>query len=173
MSKKGLSGRVRWYRKYHRQFGVVLLAFVILSSATGLLLSWKKDVSLIQPPTQKGQAQTLSEWKSLDELATIASDLMPNNQIDRLDIRPDKGIVKVIFVDGSWEVQLDGATGEVLSHARRHSDWIEQLHDLSIISDGVKLVTMNLLAFGLLVLGFSGFWLYFGPKLIRKRKLEK
>lgn len=168
-----MSGRVRWYRKYHRQFGVVLLAFVVLSSVTGLLLSWKKQVNLIQPATQIGQTESLAEWKSVDELAAIASALMPDNQIDRMDIRPDKGIVKVIFVDGSWEVQLDGATGEVLSHARRHSDWIEQLHDLSIISDGVKLVTMSLLALGLLVLGLSGFWLYFGPKIIRKRKLVK
>jgi len=67
-----------------------------------------------------------------------------------MNVRPEDGIVKVLFKEGNWEVQLDGVSGEVLSVGRRHSDWIEKLHDLSIISDGTKLVTMNILGVGLI-----------------------
>jgi uncharacterized iron-regulated membrane protein len=76
----------------------------------------------------------------------------------------------VQFTRKNWEVQVDPVTLEVLNVARRHSDWIEQLHDLSIISDGVKLVSMNVLGLGLMVLSLSGFWLWYGPVRLRRRK---
>jgi uncharacterized iron-regulated membrane protein len=157
--------------------GILLLFFIVISSGTGLLLAWKKDVALLQPPTQKGSSEELSTWKSLDELTTIAqkalSDKYPeeaNNSVEELSVRPKKGIVKVIFKNGNWEVQVDGTDGSVKSIAKRHSDWIEQLHDGSIISDAFKLISMNILGVGLLVLGTTGFWLWYAPKIVRKMK---
>jgi len=61
----------------------------------------------------------------------------------------------------------------VLSVARRHSDWIEQLHDGSIISDLFKLISMNFLGIGLLIMILSGLWLWYGPKKFRKMKRRK
>ncbi len=90
-----------------------------------------------------------------------------------MDARPSKGIVKVLFKNGYWEVQVDASTGKVKSIARRHSDWIEALHDGSIVSHIFKLVSMNLIGFGLLFLIGSGLWLWYGPKLIRQRKKFK
>ena len=70
--------------------------------------------------TQKGVSKDLTEWKPLAELSVIASDAFykkypaqKNNPIDKMDVRPSKGIVKVIFDGGWWEVQVDGASGEV------------------------------------------------------------
>jgi uncharacterized iron-regulated membrane protein len=90
-----------------------------------------------------------------------------------MDIRPSKGIVKILFEDGNWEVQVDGKSGEVLSIDKRYSDWIESLHDGSIISDGFKLVSMNFLGMGLLFLIFTGLWLWYGPRRIRIKKRVK
>lgn len=167
---------LRSYRVYHRYLGLGLGVFLIISSVTGLLLGWKKDVDLLQPPTQKGATTDLPQWISLADMATIAqtaldsAQQLPNTPIDRLEARPDKGIVKVLFAEGYWEVQLDGSTGKVLSVARRHSDWIEHLHDGSIISDGFKLVSMNVLGLGLLALVISGFILWLFPRKVRQLK---
>ena len=154
--------------------GLLLAFFVLISALTGIFLSLKKEVDLLQPPTQKGESKVLSTWKPLSELALIANEAFfkthpeqRENAIDRMDVRPSKGIIKVLYQSGYWEVQVDGTSGEVLSIARRHSDWIEQLHDGSIISDGFKLVSMNVLGLGLLALMCTGLWLWYGPRVVR------
>ena len=160
--------------------GIILAIFLLISAVTGMLLSLKKEVDLLQPPTQKGSSKSLDTWKPLSELATIATTTFHeqypdqiDNTIDKMDVRPSKGVVKVLFEKGYWEVQVDGTSGEVKSIARRHSDWIEHLHDGSIISDGFKLVSMNTLGLGLLILMGSGLWLWYGPKQVRKMRRKR
>ena len=151
----------------------------MISAVTGILLSLKKEVDLIQPPTQKGISKELSEWKSIDEIAIIARDAFQkmhpeiDNTIHRLDVRPSKGIVKVIFKKGYWEIQVDGQSGQVKSIARRHSDWIEALHDGSIVNHIFKLISMNILGIGLIFMIITGLWLWYGPKRYRKLKRKR
>nr|WKN37584.1 PepSY-associated TM helix domain-containing protein [Tunicatimonas sp. TK19036] len=165
---------LRAFRQWHRWVGVSLLVFVLISSLTGLLLAWKKNVDFLQPPTQSAPAND-QPWLSITQINQIALDAFEeaypgqNLQIDRLDVRPQKGVVKVLL-DSYWEVQVDGYSGQVLSIARRHSDWIEQVHDGSILSDTFKLWSMNALGAGLLLVSLTGGWMWWGPKQIRKRK---
>lgn len=166
---------LRDFRKFHRYTGLVLALFLGISAITGVLLSLKKDIDLIQPPTQKGISKDLSTWKPIEELAALAStafyEAYPDqvgNEIDRLDVRPSKGIAKVLYEQGNWEVQIDGTSGAIKSIEKRYSDWIESLHDGSIISDGFKLVSMNTLGIGVLFLMGSGLWLWYGPKKVRE-----
>lgn len=149
----------------------------MVSAITGVLLSLKKDVSILQPPTEKGVSEVLSDWKPIHELSTLALNHLHDNitgssniLVDRIDVRPTKGMAKVIFDDDSWEIQIDGVSGKVLSMGKRHSDWIEKVHDGSIISDAFKLVSMNVLGWGTMILIFTGAWLYYGPGVYRKRK---
>ncbi|MDX5437317.1 MAG: PepSY domain-containing protein [Pontibacter sp.] len=171
-----LTSLLRSYRVYHRYLGLVLCLLLLISSVTGLLLGWKKDIDLLQPPTQKGSTTDLEQWVPLASMAQVATAALDSaqginsNPIDRIEARPDKGIVKVLFAEGYWEVQLDGSSGKVLSVARRHSDWIEHLHDGSIISDGFKLISMNALGIGLLLLTLTGLSLWLFPRQIRKLK---
>lgn len=162
----------------HRWFGLSLALLLSISAITGVLLALKKEINLLQPTTQKGESTDLSSWMPLEELQTLAEHalrkhlgiLLMDNRVDRIDVRPGKGVIKVLFEKEYWEVQMDGKTGEVLSVARRHSDWIEALHDGSIISDGFKLVSMNVLGWGVLFLIFTGIWLWGIPRLLRKWK---
>lgn len=170
-----ISKSLRDYRKVHRYFGLSVALFVIISALTGILLAWKKNVDVLQPPTQKGETTELSAWQPVEKLADVAAEAVDSlglgkANIDRIEYRTTKGIAKVIFDTGSWEAQIDASTLEVLSVAKRHSDWIERLHDGSIISDLFKLISMNFLGIGLLILVGSGLWLWFGPKKIRKLK---
>lgn len=169
---------LRTFRSTHKALALGLLALVVVSALTGIALGWKKNVALLQPPTATGEAATLERWAPLHRLAAIAGTALaaeigrddPARLVpERLDVRPDRGIVKVLF-PGAWEVQMDGATGEVLSVARRHADWIETLHDGSIISDGFKLLAMNALGLGLLALSATGVWVWYGPRRIRKER---
>ncbi len=166
---------LRQFRSYHRYLGLALALLLLLSALTGILLAWKKQSDLLQPPTQKGAQPGLVEWLPLDQLGEIAQSALlkegmelEDAVIDRMDIRPGKGIVKILFKEGWWEVQVDGTSGKVLSIARRHSDWIEKVHDGSIISEGFKLLSMNILGFGILLLITTGIWLWYGPRLFRK-----
>lgn len=169
--------RLRNYRKYHKWLGIALALFLLVSAITGILLAWKKDIDLLQPPTNKGVSKELSTWMPVEELANIATEALyaahPNlegNAVDRMDIRPSKGIVKVLFDKGWWEVQVDGTTGEIKSIQKRHSDWIEALHDGSIITDWFKLISMNFVGWGLLIMIGTGLWLWYGPKQVRQLK---
>jgi hypothetical protein len=173
---KKIADRTRRFRTYHRYVGLTLGILVLISSITGILLGWKKDVELLQPPTKKGISTDMEQWLPFSEMADRAiagldsGAAVRDNPIDRIEARVDKGIVKVIFLEGSWEVQLDNTTGKVLSVARRHSDWIEKVHDGSIVSDLFKLITMNVLGIGLLFISISGFFLWFYPKKMRRLK---
>jgi len=95
-------------------------------------------------------------------------------EIDRIDIRKEKGSVKFIFLDSFYEVQLDGATGRVLSIGKRRSDFMENIHDGSIVDDYlgtngyIKLVYTNVMGISLLIFTITGFWLWYGPKRMRK-----
>lgn len=173
---------LRDFRIWHRYIGLTVTILIFVSALTGIFLALKKDFDILQPPTQKGESKNLADWKPIDDLATIAMNAFyekcpeqQGNPVAKMDVRPSKGIVKVIFDNGWWEVQVDGVSGEVKSIARRHSDWIEALHDGSIISDGFKLVSMNVLGFGLLFMLVTGLWLYYGPKRYRflKKKMKE
>ncbi len=118
----------------------------------------------------------MENWLSSATIVSIANDTIFQIQpqivsdgVDRLDYRPVKGIVKVLYNKGNWEVQLNATSGIVLSAGKRYSDLIEKIHDGSI-SDGVKLITMNGLGISLLFMSFSGFWLWFGPRRIKTIK---
>ena len=182
---KRIAKSTRTHRKLHRIVGSFLLVFFFLISLTGLLLGWKKHSGgLILPKTEKGSSADLKTWLSYDALNTLAiqalRDSFPENVspvLDRIDARPDKGIVKFVFKNHFTEIQLDGTTGKVLAVNQRTSDIIEQIHDGSILdllfdtSDGqIKLVYTTLTGSGILLLSFTGFWLWYNPKRIRKQK---
>lgn len=177
--------RTRQYRKLHRYIGSTLVFFFFIIAITGLLLGWKKHSGgIILPKTEKGISTDLKQWLSYDSLNTLAflalRDSFPETLspvIDRIDARPDKGIVKFVFKNHYQEIQLDATTGKVLAINQRTSDIIEQIHDGSILdvitntSNGqIKVFYTTLLGVGLLTLTISGFWLWYNPKRIRKLK---
>jgi uncharacterized iron-regulated membrane protein len=175
MALQKLVSSLRQFRSLHKWIGISVVLFMLITSTTGVLLGWKKNVELLQPATLKGESLDVSKWVSFEAIshsALRAIDSVTNeeNSIDRLDVRYDKGLVKVLFTKGYWEVQVDPSTGKAMSVAQRHADWIEHVHDGSIINDFFKLIYTNYIGVGLLFLSITGFWLWYGPKVIRKAK---
>jgi uncharacterized iron-regulated membrane protein len=182
MSDKSIKSKVkslRALRFLHQWLGIPLVVFFLIIGITSILLAWKKKAELL-PETLKTKVENRQEWISPAKMVKIAQQQMDSLQIstevDRIDIRPDKGIAKLTFKTHFTEVQLDGFSGEVLSIGTRHSDWIEKVHDGSIIDfylggdETVKLIYSTLTAIGLLLMSISGFYLWYFPKLIRKLK---
>lgn len=183
VSIKPQAKKIRWFRRIHRKISIALMLFFLLIAATGILLGLKKQAGLLAP-TQKGESADFSKWLPVDSLHKKAiiylRDSVSNQlsaRLDRIDIRPDKGIAKFIFKDHYWGLQLDCTTGELLLKEKRTSDFIENLHDGSILDkilgtsdEQIKASYMTLTGIGLVVLIISGFWLWFGPKRIRKLK---
>lgn len=177
---ESIARSTRFYRKLHKWLAVPLLAVMLLIGATGLLLGWKKQTELL-PPTQKSLL-TEQPWISLDSLQAIAirysrDSLQQLASIDRMDVRPQKGVVKVRFAEHFTELQLDGHTGQILSVRQRTSDLLEMIHDGSILDhllgleqDQLKLVYTSLASTGLILLALSGFWLWYNPRRIRSYK---
>ena len=148
------------------------LGLVILS---GLLLQVKKEFAWIQPPTMTGTPnELLIDWDQiLVATRTISATGVESwDDIDRLDVRPSKGIVKV-RCRNRWELQLDLATGEVLSSRYRRSDLIESLHDGSFFHELAKLYVFlpnGIILFGLWI---SGAWLWWLPFRAKRRKRKR
>lgn len=175
---------LRVFRKVHRISGALLFFFFLFVSLSGLLLAWKKNSNgALLPVTQKGTSSNLQQWLPLESLAQLAHkaakhEIGPNLEftLDRIDVRKEKGIAKFRYEEGNWEVQLDGATGTVLSTGKRYSDLLENIHDGSIIdvflpTNGYfKLVYSSIMGLGLLLFTVTGFWLWYGPKVLKKTR---
>ncbi len=186
MSIKAQAKWIRLFRWLHRKIAIPLLIFFFIISLTGLLLGIKKQTGLLAP-TQKGASSNISQWLPVAELNAKAIKYLHDSvskdlsaRLDRIDIRPSKGIAKFIYVDHYWGLQLDCSTGELLSIEKRSSDFIEDLHDGSFIDgllntsdEQVKVGYTIIMGLSLLLLVISGFWLWFGPKRIRNLKRHK
>ncbi|MBL8795507.1 MAG: PepSY domain-containing protein [Planctomycetia bacterium] len=158
-----------WTRKTHR-WGAILVALPFLVvSITGIILQLKKDWTWVQPATQRG-AGKLPEV-SFDAILQAArtvpeAGIAGWQDIDRLDVRPDRGIVKV-QAHNRWEIQVDLKTAQVLQVAYRRSDVIESLHDGSWFHDRVKLWVFLPTAVVVLGLWLTGIYLFFLPHAVR------
>lgn len=175
---------LRLFRKLHRFTGISLFIFLIFVSITGILLGWKKNSGgLILSETTNGTSTILEEWLPVhilvDNAIIYIKDSLAANLdtvIDRIDVRPDKGVVKISFKDHYIGLQIDGATGKVLKKETRMADLIEQIHDgswvdrqLGINSGTFKLFYTSICGLGLLTFCITGFWLWYGPKRLRNK----
>lgn len=191
MTETPTSGRqrqvkiLRVFRTVHRTTGAFLFVFFFCISATGLLLGWKKHSGgVILPKSHEGTSTYLADWLPIDSLHKNACAILHDSvdrtlslELERIDIRPDKGMVKFVFIDHFWGIQLDGATGQLLHIERRRSDFIENIHDGSILDyyfgtskEQIKLVYTSIMGLALLTFTITGFWLWYGPKRMKRQR---
>ncbi|WP_262917631.1 PepSY-associated TM helix domain-containing protein [Cognataquiflexum rubidum] len=182
ISKKAHQTRI--HRRIHKWISIVFVFFLVVIGITAILLAWKKELGLI-PKTQTTKVESPSNWIPLERMMeigqTFARDsLQKSDLIDRIDVRPEKGIAKIVFKRHFTEIQVDGYSGEILSVSQRNSDLVEKIHDGSIfdflmVSDSEisKITYSTLTSVVLLLLCFTGFFLWYLPKMIKKLKSRK
>jgi uncharacterized iron-regulated membrane protein len=173
---------LRIFRKIHRYIGAFLFLFFIIISVSGILLGWKKlSNGVLLPESQQGTSTELKDWISIDSLHTIACYELQQAttgdvslKLERIDIRKENGMVKFVFEEDYWEVQLDGATGNPLQIAKRQSDFLENIHDGTIFGTSfgmgtpIKIIYTSIMGIALLIFSITGFWMWYGPKKMRR-----
>lgn len=159
-------------RQLHRRGALLVALPFLVVIVTGILLQTKKQFAWVQPPEQRTESAVPGiPFEAILHAAAKHphTGITSWDDIDRLDVRPGKGIIKVIG-KRRWELQLDLATAEVLQVAYRRSDLIESLHDGSWFHPAAKLYLF--LPAGVIVLGLwlTGVYLWWVPILARRRK---
>lgn len=170
----GKAGTMKTMRRIHRLTASFLSVALLIVAVSGILLGWKKNSNgYLHPDSHQGTTTDFARWLPLDSLRTIAIMTLRENgreglseEIDRIDIRPDYGMVKFVFAHHYHGVQLDGATGKVLHVEHRRSDVVEDIHDMSIIDkllgiDGevFKLIYTTFTGLSLVLFTVTGVWL--------------
>ena len=164
--------------------GALLFAFFLIIGTTGFLLGIKKHSGgMILPKSYEGSSLNMKDWLPLDTLHQVAIatlhgiDPTLDTELERIDARPDKGMVKFVFIDKFIGIQLDLATAKVLHIEQRNSDIVENIHDGSIVDyalntggEQFKLVYTMIMGTALITFSVTGFWLWYGPKRLRSTK---
>lgn len=162
-------------RKIHRLVAIIISLPFLIVLITGLLLQVKKEVAWIQPISQKGISNTPSiTFEQILEVSQSIpeAEISSWDDIDRLDVRPDKGMVKVRSLN-NWELQIDTETAEILQIEFRRSDIIEAMHDGSWFADATKYWIFLPTGVFVLALWVSGMYLYFIPLLNKRRNAKQ
>lgn len=161
----------QWFRRLHRWATPFVAGTFLIVLSTGILLQLKKNLPWVQPPTVKGSSSIPGiTFEQL--LATVRAD--PRLQVEswkdvnRVDFRPKDGVVKIDALN-RWEMQIDVASGAVLSVAYRRSDLIESIHDGSWFHSSAKLWIFLPSAVILLLLWVTGIVLFIQPWLRKGR----
>ena len=172
---------LRIFRKVHKVSGLTLMSFLFIIAISGLMLGWKKNSGgLLLANTVTGTTTNMEKWlplyilsKSANRFAKDTLHIIP--KIDRIDVRPESGVVKYTFKNSMVGIQIDGATARILLVEKRYADIIEQIHDGSIIDktmgwkSGIfKLIYTSIMSMGLILFCVTGFWLWYGPKILKR-----
>jgi hypothetical protein len=150
----------------HVWVGVLAAVLLVVVSVTGIMLNHKSVLGF--QPDAEAVEPGLDGALSLADLVRAAESAAGVDAaaagVDRMDVRPDDGYVKIRFADRVvTEVTVALRTGDVLQVGERNDVFIEKLHSGEIFGDGWILLS-DALAVGLLVLLVSGTWMWLYPK---------
>lgn len=156
----------------HLWLGVVFTVMLTVISITGILLNHKRGLGLM-PDVAHAPTAPFPDALPLSRLAGIALTAVPPNDslnvayVDRMDVRPRDGFVKVRLRDASsTEVTIDLTSGRILHVGPRGDVFLEKLHSGEIFG-GRGVLLSDAGAVALVITLVTGVWLWLVPKLRR------
>ncbi|WP_298305130.1 PepSY-associated TM helix domain-containing protein [uncultured Erythrobacter sp.] len=164
----------RLFRQVHYWLSVAVFIPAAIVFVAGGLLMLKKEIEWIQPGTERGVVEGTIPTISYDQMVEAArahpeAGIEEWTDIDRIDLRVDRGIAK-LRANSGWEVQVDTSTAEVLKVAYRRSDTIEAIHDGSWFADWIKLYVFLPVGVILIIMWGTGGYLFVLPYLAKSKK---
>lgn len=150
----------------HLWLGIAMTVVVLMLSITGVLLNHKRPLGLMPdvPYEATGPFESALPMAELARLAAVAAPAAGGAGVDRMDVRPRSGIIKVRFRDDVvTEVTLDISDGRVLDVGERNDVFLEKLHSGEIFGDNWVLLS-DVAALALILLIGSGYWLWIFPR---------
>jgi uncharacterized iron-regulated membrane protein len=157
--------RVMFYT--HLWTGIAATGILLLVSVTGILLNHKAALGFMPDVSHEASGEFTTAL-SIAQLAAAAKQAVDpevaSSGIDRMDVRPSKGLIKVRFDDRRvMEVTLDIHSGEVLQVGERNDVFLEKLHSGEIFGGFWTLLSDAAAVLVLFLLG-TGYWLWLYPK---------
>lgn len=151
----------------HLWMGVLGSAAVLVICVTGILLNHKRALGLM-PDAENPEPADLHEALPLQRLVELAGEAVADGgappPVDRMDVRPSDGLVKIRFDDREvTEVTLDLALGRVLHVGERNDVFLEKLHSGEIFGEHGILMSDAAAAL-LTMLLISGYWIWLYPR---------
>jgi len=171
--------RVSFY--LHLWLGVLATVALVAISVTGILLNHKRGLGLMPDVPHEPTAPFVSAI-ALERLAYAALEAVPQEArgdwkpgdsvdvrlIDRMDVRPRDGYVKVRLRDkASTEATVDIATGKVVHVGKRGDVFLEKLHSGEIFGGQPYVLLSDIAAIALMITLVTGYWLWLAPKFSR------
>jgi uncharacterized iron-regulated membrane protein len=156
----------RWMFNGHLWLGVIISALLIVICITGILLNHKRGLGLM-PDVAHEPGGEFADALPMAELVRLAGEAVPAAAaagVDRLDVRPRRGYMKVRYRDDVvTEVTLDLNNGSILHVGLRNDVFLEKLHTGEIFGDRWVLLS-DFAAVVLVILIISGYWLWLFPR---------
>ena len=151
----------------HLWIGVVATFLVVAISATGILLNHKRALGFM-PETEYSNPDGFVASLPLAELVDRANEAVPPHVaeigVDRMDVRPGDGLVKVRYDDDLvHEVTVALVDGAVLAVGLRNDVFLEKLHSGEIFGDAWILLS-DFTAVALILLLLTGAWMWLYPR---------
>lgn len=156
----------RWMFHGHLWLGIITTGTVLILGISGILLNHKRPLGLMPDVAHEpsGDFAAALPLATLVDAASAAAPRAAPAGVDRMDVRPRDGIVKVRFRDDVvTEVTLDVNDGSVLHVGERNDVFLEKLHSGEIFGDNWILLS-DLGAVALIILVVSGYWLWLFPR---------
>lgn len=165
----------------HLWLGVISTIALIAISVTGILLNHKRGLGLMpevshEPTGEFVNAISVERWAAA-ALAAAPPESRPGWSpgdsvnialIDRMDVRPRDGYVKVRLRDkASMEMTVDINSGKVVHVGRRGDVFLEKLHTGEIFGGQPFVILSDIAAIALVLTLITGYWLWLVPKLHR------
>lgn len=165
----------------HLWLGVLSTIALIAIAITGILLNHKRGLGLM-PEVEHEPTGEFMAAQPLERLAYAAlvaapqaakgdwkeGDAVDMALIDRMDVRPRNGFVKVRLRDkASMEMTVDINTGTVIHTGRRGDVFLEKLHSGEIFGGLPFVIISDIAAIALVLTLITGYWLWLVPKLSR------
>ena len=163
----------------HLWLGVIVTVALVSISITGILLNHKRGLGLM-PEVDHEPTAPFEQSIHIERMAQAALAAAPQHArgdwkpgdpvdpglIDRMDVRPRDGFVKVRLRDkASMEMTVDIATGKVLHVGRRGDVFLEKLHSGEAFGGLRWVILSDIAAVALVLTLITGYWLWLAPRL--------
>lgn len=158
-------------KKIHKWVSIIIAIPLFIIFVSGVLLSIAPKVNWLQPSASKPVAPELKlNYEDVLKIAKTIPEAEVSNwkDITQLDVRPTLGVIRV-RAKNYWEIQIDAATGEILSSGLRIKTLLVAIHEGAWFSDAVRYYIFFPAAIGALGLLLSGLVLFFTPVFKRRK----
>ncbi len=151
-------------RNVHRWLSIVVAIPFFVVVITGCLLHVKRWVPALQPPSQKSEQGAMKpDAVGWDVILTAlkgvpAADVKSWKDVKAIDVRPALGVARARTSHG-YEVQVDLASGKVLSQGQRWSTVLIEMHEGAYFGPWVRNWVFLPTAIFMLILNVTGVWL--------------